>query len=268
MATKDTTAKRRMTRDELRQPDEVMSKLQGGYDWINRYRWVILGGVGALVLAGGAWSIWHSMSSGKQTEVSAALDKGLLLTASPVIRGEEEIPDAFKKQGVQVFRTEAARTDAAIAAIEGFLKDHEGSSLADLARALEGSAKFDKGDFQAAADSVSKWLDANPEHPMALVLHEEVGIALAALGKTQDAAGHFEKLTAASDWWFKVNGNMRLGDLYSPLTGKGNDKAKAVAAYKAAVEALPKVDDNMEADVATAPRFFKDELDKRISLLQ
>lgn len=268
MASKDTTAKRRMTRDELRHPDEVMTKLQGGYDWLNRYRWVILGGVGALVALGGAWSIWRSMSAGKDAEVSTAFTKALMVTASPVITGEEEVPESFKNQGIQVFRTEDARTDAAIAAIEGFLKEHEGSSFADMARALEGAAKFEKGDFQAAADSVSKWLDANPEHPMAMVLHEEVGIALAALGKTSEAAAHFEKLTAADDWWFKANGHMRLGDLASPLHGKGTDKAKAIAAYKAALEAVPEVKEDAEPDLAIGPRFFKDELEKRITLLQ
>lgn len=247
-----------------------MSKLQGSYDWVNRYRWVILGGVGALVAAGGAWSLWASMSSGKAEAVSAAFDKALFITSAPVLPADEEVPDIIKKRGIQTFKTEDARTQAAIDALQGFLKDHEGSSLADMAKALEGAAKFDKGEFQAAVDAVSAWLSSNEDHPMALVLHEEIGIALAALGKTQDAASHFETLVASSDWWFKVNGNMRLGDLYSPLLdAKGaGDKAKAVAAYKAAVEALPKVADDAEIDVAIAPRFLKDELEKRISMLQ
>lgn len=267
---KNPTSRRRMTRDELRQPDEVMSKLQGSYDWMNRYRWVILGGVGALVVAGGAWSIWSSMSSGKAESISADFDKALFVTSAPVLPADEEVPEIIKKRGIVTFKTEDARTQAAIEALQTFLKNHEGSSLSDMAKALEGAAKFDKGEFQAAVDAVGAWLSSNEAHPMALVLHEEIGIGLAALGKTEDAATHFEKLAASSDWWFKATGNMRLGDLYSPLLdAKGaGDKAKAVAAYKAAVEALPKLADDAEVDVAIAPRFMKDELEKRISMLQ
>lgn len=266
---KTPTTRRRMTRDELTQPDEVIGKLQDSYDWLNRYRWVILGGVGALVVVGAAWSIWSSMSSGKSEVVSAAFDKALWTTAAPVLPGDEEVPDVIKQQGIQTFKTEDARVQASIAALEAFLKEHDGTSLGDMAKALQGAARFDKGEFQAAADAVSAWLATNEEHPMALVLHEEVGIALAALGKTGDAASHFEKLVAAPDWWFKANGHMRLGDLYSPLLdAKGADKAKAIASYKAAVEALPKVGDDDDIDVAIAPRFLKEELEKRISMLQ
>jgi tetratricopeptide (TPR) repeat protein len=99
------------------------------------------------------------------------------------------------------------------------------------------------------------------------VIHEELGLALTALGKTDEAASHFQKMTEASDWWFKATAHMRIGDLYSPLVGsKSASKEKALAAYKEALSALPEGGDAEK--LPTAPRFLRDELEKRIALLQ
>lgn len=258
-------SKRRMTREELRKPDEVMGGLQRGFDWLTRYRFAILGAAGLVVVVVAGYSIWQAVSSKNAHAVSSDFDKALTAATAPVIPEGEDVPESLTTLGIPTFKTSEAKFQAAVKEIEAFLQEHGGSDLASLAKALEGAAKFDLDQFQAAVDDVSAYLSENPETPVALVLHEELGLAYAALGKDSEATEHFAKLGEATDWWFKVQGHMHTGDLYSPLMRKqGAAKDKAVAAYKEALAAIP----TEPAELPEAPRFLKEELEKRISLLQ
>lgn len=263
MAKAQQGSKKRMTRSELRQPDEVMSKLEQVFEQMAQYRVLILGGIGALLVVAIGLSVMQSVSASGARKVSSEFAKVLRTANAPIVAKGEE-PLVPLPAGTRSFETEEARAKAALEKLQAFSKEHGGGEIGKTASVLEAATRFDLGEHQAAVDALTAYLQASPDSPLAPVIHHQLGIAHSQLGRASEATAHYQKLAEQGDWWFQAQGHMSLGDLVSPLVrADGAQKDKALASYKAALEALPK-----EGGQVAAQRFLKEELEKRVALLQ
>ncbi|NUN15113.1 MAG: hypothetical protein HUU55_15905 [Myxococcales bacterium] len=244
------------------QPDEVHERLEGVWELLRKYRYIVLGVVVGLALVALIGQIVTSMSRGKKLEQAKGFNEALAVFNGLVLEDtalQIQLPDTIK-----TYKSEEEKWKEALVKLESFTSQTSDSTLKGLADAAIGVSKYELGEIQASVDLVSAYLTANSNSPLAPALHQHLGVALRALGKRDEAASHFTKLTESSDWWFKTLGALYLGGLYDPnLTSEGASKEQAIAAYKAGQGAIGD-------DVKNLPAagFLKSELEKRLAVLE
>lgn len=148
----------------------------------------------------------------------------------------EETPkkDAPKKDEAPSFLSDKDRAAAIVSAAVG--EDAKGKPWADL---VIGAAKAQTGDYAAQLAAIDVALKQVAGQPLELALRDQRATALAAMGKTADAAAELDKLAKDAPTNFaKANAQLRIGDLYNPALGsKAADAVKAKGAYEAALKA-------------------------------
>lgn len=244
------------------QPDEVHERLEGVWEFLRKYRYIVLGVVVALALIALIGQIVASMGRSKKLEQAKGFNEALGVFNGLVLEDtaiQIQLPDTIK-----TYKSEDEKWKEALAKLESFTAETSDSTLKALADAAIGVSKYELGEIQASVDLVSAYLSANPDSPIALAIHQHLGVALRALGKRDEAASHFTKLSESDDWWFKVLGSLYMGGLYDPnLTQEGASKDQAVAAYKAGYGAI-----GDEVKNLPTASFFKSELEKRLAALE
>jgi hypothetical protein len=149
--------------------------------------------------------------------------------------GEAPKEEAAKKKPLvkDSFDNEKARADAVVAA--GKVDDEQ---VAPWVNVVVGGAKAVNGDFAAQLTAVDAALAKSAGQALELPLRQQRAVALAALGKSGEAAAEWATVAKLSVWPFdKALAQLRTGDLLNPSLGsKAADAAKAKTAYEEALK--------------------------------
>ena len=221
---------KRMSRKELREQDEVMSKLQLVYAWLAKYRNLLLVAAGGLVVLLLGISLVVSMVESADREQSAAFFK--ILDSEDGTKGE---------------------------AVAAYLSEHDGDDLSALALLIQAAEEGKSGEVTA------KYLQDEDDSTMAPVLVDELGVAALQQGDVAKAREWFGKLTEGESPYFKALGHARLGDLSNPAfpAGDGKSVESARSAYEAGMSELTAD----ERDIKSGEQDLFKKLEREIALL-
>lgn len=248
--------RRNPDRDIAEAPDQVEEGLVGLWEWVRKYRFVIvgaMGGLAAVALIG--QFVTENMRQGRMDEAKAFND-AVSVYSFPVVEPKEgEDPPELPK-GVRSFETDKAKYEAVVADLSQVASAHEGDDLGKLAVAAQGGAKYQLGDYAGAAKVASDYLSGSPEGPLAPAFKQLLASSKAAEGDAAGAAGALGG--AGSDWWNAGWSALVEGDLHA----KGSpDKAKS--SFQKGLAAFEGVDSELPA-----AKFLQNELQRRLDELQ
>lgn len=232
--------KHRMSKQELRAPDEVEVALRGFWEKLYKYRKLALAGVVVLVAAGVAvWVIGKTQRAGVENR-SDALREATAAIGAPIGPEPVQNPRLASLPRPPRFDDEGARIAAANTSLTKFLGDHSGEPVSQLVRLAAANAKLNQGDAAGALADVEGWLGdfgSSLAVPVALELKARAQVAA---GKLDDAKGTLDALSkAVGPGTLKALALTDLADLDNPVLHDGGDPAKAKASYEAALAALP-----------------------------
>lgn len=228
---------------ELEAPEIVEQKLWSLSEWMEQHwRPVLAALVGISVLWGavGIWQIVASSSEQHKADGTAAIFAQAAMPVNPPAEKKEgEDPAAAAEAEKQKadeppsFPSDAARAEAVLKAATPEAKKDP------LVGVLVGGAQAVQGDFAGQLAAVDAALASVTGQALELPLRVQRATALAALGRTADAAAEWTKVQALDPTTFgKALAQARLGDLYNPhLAAKAADPAKAKTSYEAALKA-------------------------------
>lgn len=258
---------KRMTKEELRAPDEVQVKLQGLWTWIESYWRHLAAFAGVLVVGGAAATV---MDNNAQVEIHAdadALGAALAPLSAPVgdaPAGVEVDPDEKR------YETRAAALEAANTAIASYMGSRPNSTAQVALSALAPAVASQAGDAKGAADKLSAWVTANPSSSLQASALHALAEARAASGDTTGAIEAYRNMALQSEGALKALAFMAMGDLQNPLSVKGGDATKARTAYEEASKALGPRPNTPPGDIyaALTEPYLYAEIENRLALLQ
>lgn len=184
-------ATKRISRKELKKPDEFLKQGQSAVDWMSTNS----RGVGlavAALLAGGVLATLGSWAMEKaDVEAGAALGDVLELVDRPILTDTK--PD---DEDDPFFPSEDERNARVEKALEALKKDHTGSVASATADLLLGDLAYRRGEHSAALSHYETFLENAPrDHTLRFSALE--GIALVRVAQGDDAAAltAYERLT-------------------------------------------------------------------------
>lgn len=257
--------RKRMSKEELKAPDEIEVVLNRVWENLNKYKNHIFIGIGALVALGVV--LWLVNASSK----SGALDRAdAIRTAVAPFFGEvgERNPSLAELPGpkAELFEDEAARDKAALERLTAYAGEHESDDSRELVDLAIANLKVRTGDVAGAVTDVDGWLARYAESPVRAAALELKARALAAKGDRDAAAAAWQALATETSGDLKVEALRRAGDLYHPAFGSdAPDAAKARAAYEEALAVLGPAPNDPMAQFGVAG--LRGEVNNRLDLL-
>ena len=261
---------KRMSRKELRQPDEVMTGLQLAYEWLRKYRvYIAVGAAGLLVVLLGASGL-SSWISGRARDKAADFDTAYAVLyaevgpEAPVIvpppAGDE------KKDKKERFETAEAKAKAAVERLQAYLGENEGSDLGDLATLGLASAFYAQKKWDDAGARLKAYLDDSGDSPLKAQVIENLGLVAMNNGKIEDAKKQFEELAKIGGAYRQAVAEAYLGDLFNPTFGgprPGTSADEAKKHYEAALAALTRG----ERPVLPGERPLQESVERKLAFL-
>ena len=236
---------RKRGQSELQKAEEVQESLEGLWDWIRKYRYILGGSLVLLCVVAVGYSIWDSSVEDGLKEESAAFAQAMDTYDGVVGEGEPEQPADFA--------TDKAKYTTALERLQAFGASHSGAILAPLAKLAEGPAHYALEDWDKDIAVVQEYLDANGDSSLSPVLYQQLGLAEKRAGRAENAAGHFQKMTESSDWWFQATGYIHLGDLHNGGLGSTAPKSDTARKHYQAARSIAdqEADENMTQMIDT-----------------
>jgi predicted negative regulator of RcsB-dependent stress response len=230
---------------ELQKAEEVQESLEGLWEWIRKYRYILGGSLMLLCVVAIGYSFWDSQVEDELKEESAAF--GQAMNTYDGVVGES-LPDQPAD-----FATEKAKYTAALERLQAFEVSHVGSILEPLAKLAEGPAHYALEDWDKDIAAVQGYLDSNADSSFSPVLYQQLGLAEKRAGRADSAAGHFQKMTESSDWWFQATGYIHLGDLHNGGLGSSAPESDAARKHYQAARSIAEqeADENMTRMIDT-----------------
>ena len=256
---------KRMSRKELRETDQVMSKLEGFYDKLRKYRMhLLLGVVGLFVLLFVISGLLSWRVSSAQGVVDA-FDPAYRALTARVIPPQDlaDIPGRKRDLG-EVFPTDADKARVATERVNAFLADNGGTALGNTAALGLAGIQVDQSDWEKAAQGMQAYLEAEPHSPVAPYVMETLGLLALQRGKSDEASTWFNKLVELGSPYYQALGHSHLGDLANPRFGATGDAAAAKKAYETALSALKKDD----GALPPTEQELHDELERKVALVE
>lgn len=233
-------------------PDEIEEGLVGLWEWVRKYRFVIIGSLVGLLVIALIGQLIVSRSQSATKELAQQFNEAIGLYSAPVIAPSEEQPDLPKD--ATSFPSEEKRLEAVKAKLSEFASAHGDGTLGELAKVALAAAQFQSGDFAGAESASQAYVSAHADSPLVLALKLQRAYALNAIGKGQDAAAALADWGNQQDWWFQAWAALAAGDMAS-------DDASAKAAWEKGLAALGEGEPTLPA-----AKFVKSELERRIAL--
>ncbi|MCB9729359.1 MAG: hypothetical protein H6744_15750 [Deltaproteobacteria bacterium] len=257
---------KRMSRKELKRPDEVEVALKGMWGFIERH-WRVMVGAAVLLLAIGATTsiVGKMRRSNKQAEATA-LKEALAPLASPI---GEEPPAAQKVPGREVYPTAQAARKAADERLAAFAAEHPEALDEPGVALLQASLTADGAGPDPAA--LQQWLDKHEKSSLALVARFEKAQAQERAGQPAEALTTYRAIADSSQGTIKAMALMAVGDLQNPLAGGTGDASAAREAYTAARDALgprPAADPDDILALSLGQPYIFAELQTKLALLE
>jgi len=250
----------------LKQPDQVMTKLQTTYVFLDKFKYHIVGGFFGVVviLLGISWFMEYRKD--RRQDMAQAFFDAFKYFDAPV--GTEAPPP----EGMESFPTAEAKFTKLGEELTAFLEEHSSEDISDTARLVLASTKMELGDYEGAHALLTQVLENKPDTSLAPIVLENVGYACIHLGKAEEAVSHFERMKeSSSNPYVMARALVHLGDLRNPgATGAPveKDREKALEFYQQALELLPEQEEEAGEAGDPAMALTRQEIETRISLLK
>jgi hypothetical protein len=253
---------KRMTRQELREPDAVGQVLSGWWVQLERYWKMMVAGCFGLLIAGAATSLYNGQAVSQDSEVADAMEAALYPLNAPVGDADPTAPD-YAKAFERFDDTSSARA-AGIERIGLFLEAHGDSEVAPAARILRASLMTDDGAAITELEGA-----ASGEGALQATTLMNLARQQSAAGQGDKAAMNYQKLADSSTGAIRALALMAMGDLQNPLVNAAGDAGKAREHYQKAKEALgPKPSVGADDVFASfSEPYLYSELDNKLALL-
>jgi hypothetical protein len=270
------TAKQRVNvkKRELEAPDEVTTHLQQLSEHLSKHFQKYLLGLGALVLVTLGVQYMVNSSAQKSVDESNAFRDAVAVYRGTVatFQSTEIITNPFApateepEVGSPDFGTLEERRAAALKSIES-AKAEVSDELAVLLIALKGTTELALSEPAAAGETLAAFASEASESSLLPIIFENQARAAHAGGDVSAAAGYYEKIAELPNQYYKVVGNLFLGDLYNPRinAGEASDATRSSAYYGAALEALTPGEGQV---LQPALRGFRAEIKRRQALIE
>lgn len=267
-----TTARKKKTRrEELKEPDEVMSQLQKFSEHLNKHFKLYLAGLAAVILVVLGFNTfvdWRqslALSNSQAVEGTVATVHG---SVQSYVSQESLVPPTGdeKDEPKATYADDKSRWNAALESANSVQKEAEGK-LKNLAIAAGGRAQMGLKDWAAAETALAAAQNESKDSLFTPLLTENRGRIAEAEGKIDTASNHYTELSNSSDTYYRVRGKMLLGDLYNPNMGtaKGKNNASAKKHYKSALAVLVPAEGQV---LGTAMRALRTEIHRRYALIK
>ncbi len=266
-----TARKKKSRREELKEPDEVMSQLQKFSEHLNKHFRLYIAGLAALilvVLGFNSFVEWRqsvALSNSKAVEGTMATIHGSV--QSYVDQESLVPPTGDEKDDVKAtYADDKSRWSAALESANSVQKEAKGG-LKSLAAAAGARAQMGLKDWTSAETAFAAAQGESKDSLFTPLLTKNRGRVAEAEGKIDAASSHYTELSNSSDTYYQVRGKMLLGDLYNPNMGtaKSKDNAKARKHYESALAVLVPAEGQV---LSTPMRALRTEIHRRYTLIK
>lgn len=252
---------KRMSRKELRKPDEFELWLKGVWERLEKYWKLMVGGLAAFAVVGIVGSLVSSSMESSRQDQAFAFARAIAPITAPLGEAPDN-PNAVADDRERFSDREAALTEAK-KRLDAFLGEHSDTRFSPAAEWLR--AAVDGKD----AVALEAWIAAHQDNPLSVSGWLAVGDAHARAGATDKARQAYRKAADAGDGFGKAIALMAIGDLSNPLAVAGGDAGAAKAAYEEAKKVVgerpPK--DPLDIFATFSEPFIYAELDNKLALL-
>ena len=248
----------------LDQPDQVMTKLQTTYGFLDKYKYFIVGGFAAVVVVLLGISGILTWQQTKEKELAQSFFDAFKHFEAPVTETGAVV------EGVKSFKSEDEKFKKLADELGTFVADNATADIASTARLALASAKMELGEYEAAYGLLKEFEGEAGDSGLVPFVYENLGYASLRLGKSEEAVSYFEKMKAAtSNTYVVVRALMHLGDLHNPGARSAafdKDAGKAREFYTEALGLLP--EEEVEGETPDpAISLTRQEIELRLSML-
>lgn len=223
-------------KEALKAPDQFVSFWGRVAEGLAKRRKPVLGAAAALVVIAVGIVLVQALFERRAEKASLAFARIQKVAAATLLPAEGEAPKY--DDGVQHFKTEKERLEAALDEVDTFLSSYGGSPLADEAKLLKASYLVQ---LDRAKEAVTLYQQLRGSLPEALVFLAREGLAFAheAAGQTDQALAEFSALADGAKT--EPGSFMRDRALYNKarLLEQKGDKAAATKTYKEILAEAP-----------------------------
>ncbi len=248
-------SKKRMTQKEVKAPDEFLTSMGRGIEFLQLYGGWILAGAAAVLVAIVAGTLLSRRHDAALVEEAMAF-RGAF---SPVVTAAKARESGDEKAVEEALN----KLSGAAGDLEKFATEHEDSALAGLAWVARGAALLLAGQAGPALESFERGLATQGDAAWRPILLEAVGVAADEAGRRDEAERYYTEMTRAGSRLFRAMGYLHLGDLAHPLAGEPGDAARAREMYAKGLAEVPADD----ALLAPAERLTRGLIEQRLATL-
>jgi tetratricopeptide (TPR) repeat protein len=225
---------KKVSRKELKEPDEFMSFTVRALRWINEQKVALIVGALALavvIVATFAWR-WYSLNKEKSASM-AFIHAREILDARVIPR--DDTSGTSSSDGS--FSSEDDKFRAAVAEFEQVAQSHSSSATAALATYYVAEYSRRIGDYDKAIENFQKYLKSEgPGGELAAFAVEGIAASLEAQGKDEQAAQQYKRLTEAP---FDIQPDRGLFHI-ARLEQKAGRDEEALRLFNEIIEKYPK----------------------------
>ncbi|MBN2498789.1 MAG: tetratricopeptide repeat protein [Deltaproteobacteria bacterium] len=224
----------KMTRKQLKQPDEFVSFFQRSVTWLDENKILVTTLVlaCALVVVGVFGFRWYFEAA--EEKASMAFMSAHKIYTAKVTPNPEADESATQADGT--YPSEEAKYRAALDAFEGVRKLHSGSKTSSLATYFIAECQRRLGMHAEAVESFEAYLrEEGPKAPLAPFAIEGIGATLESQGELDKARKHYRRLTEKP---FEHNDDRGLYHL-ARLEQKSGNGQKAAALFAEILQKHP-----------------------------
>jgi tetratricopeptide (TPR) repeat protein len=225
---------KKVSRKELKEPDEFLSFTVRALKWINEQKVVLIVGALAVVVVILGMYGWRWYALSKERAASVDFIKAREILDARVIPRDDA---AGTSSSDGSFASEDDKFRAAIAEFEMVSKSHSNSATAALATYYVAEYSRRTGDYDKAIENFKSYLKSEgPAGELAAFAVEGIAAALEAQGKDDQAAQQYKRLTESP---FDMQPDRGLFHV-ARLEQKAGRTAEAKRLYNEIVEKYPK----------------------------
>jgi tetratricopeptide (TPR) repeat protein len=204
-------AKRRITKKQLREPDEFVTVGAKAMKYVTAHLTYI--GLGVLLLA----------------VIIVAI---LLWRQHQAVR--EDMAFTLLGRGITLYQQEEKREDA-LPIFTELINDYPGTTGGKVALLYRGRSYMLQGDYDQAIADFTLFLKRPSQPFLRVIAFNALGNSYSAKGEYQQAIDNFQQVIASGDEWLKPYALLQMGMCWEKL----GDKKKATEAYQASLDLSP-----------------------------
>ena len=204
-------AKRRITKKQLREPDEFVT-------------------VGAKTMK---YAMAHLTYIGLGVLLLAAIIVAIVLWRQHQA-ASEDMAFTLLGRGITLYEQEEKRQES-LPIFTELITDYPGTTAGKVALLYRGRSSMLQGDYDQAIEDFTLFLKRSSQPFLRVIAFNALGNSYSAKGEYQQAIDNFQKVIASGDEWLKPYVLLQMGMCWEKL----GETKKAVEAYQASLELSP-----------------------------